>query len=108
MYRAELYKRAQEKIGALGIDGKFIMTCPKCWQDTFIWFQGNDHCYLCGHEEHVTVCQECGLIMFENEAHKIYYRKWMRRDKKEYIDRYPDLCDSCLEDYVFDEDVQIA
>lgn len=105
-YLIELLQRAEKQIKENGIDDKFIMSCPKCWQETFVWFKDNDQCYLCGHEEEVTVCQQCSLILFENEAHRVYYGKWMSGDKSEYKDWYPDLCGSCFEDYVFDEETQ--
>ena len=105
-YVKELYARAQKQIAKEKIQDKFVMSCPRCWQDTFVWFTGKDQCYLCGHEEEVTVCQECGLLLFRHEAHHVYYGKWMSGDKKEFKEWYPDLCDSCFENYVFDEETQ--
>lgn len=99
-YANELYKRAEKRLKDENIDSQYLITCIKCWHDTFVDKRDICSCYLCGFSEPTTVCQECGAGLFESEAHRVYYGKWRSGDKEEPENWYPALCDSCHEDFL--------
>jgi hypothetical protein len=99
----KLYDRAMDKISSKNINPKFIMSCPKCFFNSFVWLAGEEKCYLCDYEEEISICQECGLIIFVSEAHTVSYGKW-RNGKNEEVEWFPDLCDDCFQEYIFKAD----
>lgn len=96
----ELYRRAEQQIADEGIDKKYLLTCIKCWHDTYVDRKPIQRCYLCGFDDETTVCQECGCGMFKSEGHTAYYGKWYIGNSKVLEDWYPDLCDICYEDFL--------
>lgn len=99
-HTSELCKRAEQQIKDEAIDIKRLLTCIKCWHDTYVDIPEIWRCYLCGFADRTTVCQECGLGMFHCEGHPAYYGKWRAYGKLDPEDWYPDLCDSCYEGFL--------
>jgi hypothetical protein len=99
-YSDELYERALKRIK--DEKRKFLITCIRCWHDTFVEDNSIDTCYLCGFHEMTTVCQECGEGLFESEALQVYYGKWYsHKDGKQVLeDWYPHLCNKCYEKFL--------
>ncbi len=100
LYASELYRRAEQRFEREKIDKSKLITCIRCWHDTFVTSKRRDSCYLCGFAEPMTVCQECGIGMFESEGYKVYYGKWSSGNKTKPTDWYPHLCEKCHEDYL--------
>lgn len=82
-YASELCRRAEQQIADEGIDSRKLITCIKCWHDTYVDKPGVWRCFLCGFAEPTTVCQECGVGLFKSEAQPAYYGKWTAYGKKE-------------------------
>ncbi|QVW36012.1 hypothetical protein KIP69_03925 [Geobacter sulfurreducens] len=99
-YASELCRRAELQIAEEGIEEKNLLTCIKCWHDTYVDKPGIWRCFLCGFAEPTTVCQECGVGLFQSESHPAYYGKWKVYGKKKAEDWYPELCDNCYEDFL--------
>lgn len=99
-HAAELCRRAEQQIKDEAIDDKRLLTCIKCWHDTYVDMPEVWRCYLCGFADRTTVCQECGVGMFKSEGHPAYYGKWLSHGKREPEDWYPDLCDDCYHDFL--------
>ncbi|WP_233423285.1 hypothetical protein, partial [Vibrio metoecus] len=68
-YVAELKNRANTQIEAQDIPTNQIWTCPLCKQDTFVILNGQDRCYVCGHTEVISECEQCGQLEFEQDMH---------------------------------------
>ncbi len=96
----ELCRRAEQQIEDEGIENSRLITCIKCWHDTYVDKPGIWRCYLCGFAEPTTVCQECGVGMFKSEGHPAYYGKWWSHGRTKPEDWYPDLCSRCYDDFL--------
>ena len=71
-YGEELYRRAKERLTADNLTDDAVITCPKCgWDALTAWGEQQDRCYVCGHIEHLVVCERCQKIMIfgEHEEH---------------------------------------
>ncbi len=99
-YASELYNRATKQLAEEGIGKNKLITCIKCWYDTYVDIHNIYRCYLCGFAEPTTICQECGLGMFESEGQKVYYGKWISHGEKEPKDWYPHLCNECYDKFL--------
>jgi hypothetical protein len=99
-YASELCRRAEKQIADEGITSQSLITCIKCWHDTYVDKPGFERCFLCGFDEPTTVCQECGSGMFKSEGHPAYYGKWRTGIDNKYEEWYPDLCDRCYDDFL--------
>jgi len=78
-YGEELYRRAKERLEADALTDDAVITCPKCgWDALSAWGEQQDRCYVCGHVEHLVVCERCQKIMLfgdhEEHADKKYCR----------------------------------
>jgi len=99
-HASDLCRRAEKQIDDEGIQGKQLITCIKCWHDTYVNIPNIWRCYLCGFADPTTVCQECGRGMFKSEGHPAYYGKWQSGGNPKTEDWYPDLCDNCYQDFL--------
>lgn len=99
-YASELCCRAERQLGDEGITSKHLITCIKCWHDTYVDKAGFERCFLCGFDEPTTVCQECGIGIFKSEGHPAYYGKWHSHGESEPREWYPDLCHCCYDDFL--------
>lgn len=99
-YSEELLNRAVRQIKEE--NQKWVCTCIRCWNDTFVDDGKVHHCYLCGFDEPTTVCQECGEGLFISEAHQVYYGKsYTLKDGKRVLeDWHPHLCGECYEKFI--------
>ena len=71
-YGEELFRRANERIEADNLGADVLITCPKCgWEALSAFGDNQDKCYVCGHVEHLVVCDRCQKTMFfgEHEEH---------------------------------------
>lgn len=99
-YGAVLYKRAVQHLKDDNIDNRHLISCIKCWHDTYANTPKIGRCYLCGFSERTTVCQECGLGLFASQAYRVPYGRWKNYGAQQAEEWQPELCEDCHIDFV--------
>ena len=70
-YAEELFNRALEIFKGQGIDPELAWTCPNCEWEAFITQDNINSCYVCGLQEEVSECAECGKELFQRECNEL-------------------------------------
>lgn len=89
-YIQELEKRAEEKIAQEKIPIDEVWECPACKKDTFVICDAKDTCYLCGHTEPVSVCEQCQSLEFEDDLEQVDF------GNMKGLKNYKALCRGCF------------
>jgi hypothetical protein len=66
--RKELILRAEARMADEKISAEFVLTCPNCGADTFVFEDGVDTCYVCSYSESVVQCPHCSQFILESEV----------------------------------------
>lgn len=70
-YSNELVRRADDRFRLENVDQSWNWYCPKCDHETFVHFNDINECYVCGHKENVTTCNNCGDEFLASETTSI-------------------------------------
>ena len=86
-YADELYSRALVHFEERGVGEESIWRCPSCEWDAFVTHEEENVCYVCGHQDQITECAECGTPKFRDEC----------RELQTGDERYESFCFECYE-----------
>ncbi len=63
--REELLKKALARITEEEIDEELIFECPNCLEETFVFQDEINTCYLCRHTDSIVECSHCNGFCFD-------------------------------------------
>lgn len=93
-YAEELFNRALEIFKEQDINPDSAWTCPNCEWEAFITQDNIGSCYVCGLQEEVSDCAECGKGLFHRECHELQTGDEI----------YENFCLECYEDRIRDDE----
>lgn len=72
-YGQELFRRAQERLAKENLDdGQFVIACPRCgWKAMPGVGDNAERCLVCGHIEHLTLCEKCQDVLIFGQHEEI-------------------------------------
>jgi hypothetical protein len=76
-----------------------VLYCSECGEETFIADNEINTCMTCKHKENVVSCWQCGFLLVESDAHKVYWGIITDSNHPEDIGKElnPFLCERCYE-----------
>ena len=92
-YTNELWKRAKEKFQREGISNSLIIECKKCYQESFVFQDDINTCFVCGNIDDVAQCASCRGFFYLDELRGLHefdeYLYCQRCIEHMYLDYYP-------------------
>jgi hypothetical protein len=56
------------------IEAEWVLPCRSCGFDAFVVQDEINSCYLCGQQEDVAPCGDCGDLVYSDETEQVYAR----------------------------------